>query len=323
MPNKIKRIAIVTSGGDAPGMNAAIRAITRQAFYKGLDVVGVKEGYKGLIENNLMQLSLRSVSGIINRGGTMLQTVRCPEIKTKSGFDRALSTISRRGIDALVVLGGDGSLKGAERFSAAGVPVNCIPASIDNDIYGTDETIGFDTALNTAVEAIDKIRDTATSHKRVFIVEVMGREHGFLSLQVGISSGAEIILIPEVGYRFKSVASQLKEYHRKGKSSLIIIFAEGLGDPYVLAGQIEKGGIAEARVSSLGYIQRGGSPSARSRFLACCFGAEAVDLLVKGVSGKLICLKGKKVDTISLSEASHHEKKLNMDLYALAKRLAS
>ncbi len=194
----MKKIAVITSGGDAPGMNAAICAVVRKAIYSGLEVIGIQRGFCGLIDNEYSHMSLRSVSGIINRGGTILKTVRCPEVRTASGLNKALKNLKNMKIDGLVIIGGDGSLAAGNTFSKHGVPVINIPASIDNDIYGTDETIGFDTALDTAIYAIDKIRDTATSHERVFIVEVMGREHGFLALSIGVASGAEFILIPEV-----------------------------------------------------------------------------------------------------------------------------
>lgn len=319
----MKRIAVVTPGGDAPGMNAAIRAVVREAIYHGFEVYGVNQGYSGLINNHIEPLNPRSVSGIIGRGGTILRTHRCPEMKTKQGMSAAIETLKGHNIEALVVIGGDGSMRGAERISREGIAVIGIPASIDNDIFGTDETIGFDTAIDTAVEAIDKIRDTATSHERVFIVEVMGREHGFLALSAGIASGAEFILVPEVKFNVKGLCKELKEEQARGKNSLIIVFAEGAGNPYNLAEEITKLAAEEVRVSSLGYIQRGGNPSARSRILASRFGSYAVQLLLKNKKNEMIILQGDTVNSITLKKAAAGEKKIDLNLYNIAKRLAT
>ncbi|MFH1367509.1 MAG: 6-phosphofructokinase [Elusimicrobiota bacterium] len=318
----MKRIAVITSGGDAPGMNAAVRAVVREAIYSGLEVLGVQRGYKGLLENQLIRLSLRSVSGIINRGGTILKTGRCPEMKTAAGLKKAVKNLKNNGIEGLVGIGGDGSLKAAMAISNHGIPAVSIPASIDNDVYGTDETIGFDTAMDTAVEAIDKIRDTAASHERIFIVEVMGREHGFLALSIGLASGAEFILIPEVKYNTEKICAQLKRDYHKGKTSVIIVFAEGVGNPYELAEKINKRIGIDVRVSSLGYIQRGGTPQARSRILACMYGAHAVKLLLKKKTNRLVVLKDGKVTDIPFSMVLNNEKKINMSLYKLAMELS-
>lgn len=319
----MKKIAVITSGGDAPGMNAAVRAVTRHAIYNGLEVIGIQRGFRGLLEDQYSPLNLRSVSGIINRGGTILKTGRSPEMRTESGMNRAMSTLRQLNIEGLVIIGGDGSLHAGSRISQRGTPVVCIPASIDNDLYGTDETIGFDTALNTAVDAIDKIRDTASSHERIFIVEVMGREHGFLTVAVGFAAGVEFVLVPEVKFRLETLCRELKEQHRRGKTSVIIAFAEGAGNPFELAAKIQKQVSLEVRVSSLGYIQRGGSPTARSRILASKFGASAVDVLLSGKKNRLVVLSDGKITDIPISLAAGKEKRFDRGMYDLAKKLAT
>jgi 6-phosphofructokinase 1 len=319
----IKRIGVITSGGDAPGMNAAVRAVVRSAIASGLEVIGIHRGFRGLLEDQFSHLNLRSVSGIINRGGTILKTGRCPEMKTATGLNRALSTLKQLQIEGLVVIGGDGSLAAGNVLSERGIPTICIPATIDNDIYGTDETIGFDTAMNTAVEAIDKIRDTASSHERVFIVEVMGREHGFLALSVGLAAGAEFILIPEVKVRAAKLCDELKQEQRRGKTSIIVVFAEGAGNPYDLADAVTRCSSLEVRVSSLGYIQRGGAPTARSRILASRFGAYAVQLLRNRKKNRLVVLSRGRVTDIPVALAAKNEKTIDEETYALAGRLAT
>jgi 6-phosphofructokinase 1 len=252
----------------------------------------------------------------------MLKTGRCPEMRTAAGMNRAVRTLKQLAIEGLVVIGGDGSLHAADRISRHGIPVICIPGSIDNDIYGTDETIGYDTAVNTAVEAIDKIRDTATSHERIFIVEIMGREHGFLTLSVGLAAGVEFILIPEVKYNVPRLCAELKKEHNRGKSSVIIAFAEGAGNSFELGEKITESTHLEVRVSSLGYIQRGGAPSARSRLLASQFGAYAIDLLARGAKNRLVVLHNGRIADLSVTEAAGREKKLDSGLYELSMQLA-
>ncbi|MHB9155643.1 MAG: ATP-dependent 6-phosphofructokinase [Endomicrobiales bacterium] len=318
----MKKIAVITSGGDAPGMNATVRAVTRHAIYNGLEVLGIHRGFRGLLEDQFTHLNLRSVSGIINRGGTILRTGRCPEMKTESGMNRAISMLNQLNVEGLVVIGGDGSLHAGDAISRRGIPVICVPASIDNDIFGTDETVGFDTALNTAVDAIDKIRDTASSHERVFIVEVMGREHGFLSVSVGVAAGVEFVLVPEVKYKLPTLLHELKEQHHRGKTSVIIVFAEGVGNPFKLAADISKARF-EVRVSSLGYIQRGGTPSARSRILASQFGAHAVELLVKGKKNRLVVLENGRIKDMPIAMAAGKEKEFDRSLYDLTMKLAT
>ena len=303
-------------------MNAAIRAVVRTAIFNNMEVVGIERGYAGLIEDQVVPLSLRSVSGIINRGGTILKTVRCEEIQTPAGMQRAIKVIKKHKIDHLVVIGGNGSFHGGwEIFLASGkkLKVIGIPASIDNDVAGTDETIGFDTASNTAVEAIDKIRDTATSHERVFVVEVMGRDRGFLALQVGLASGAEFILVPEVTYDLMKICNSVTSGRKHGKTSYIIVMAEG---PQAICDQIHDCTGLEVRFSNLGYIQRGGAPTARSRILAEKFGEKAVEMILKGEKTRIVGIKDDKIITSSLDFAWKGKKELDRRLYNLAEVLA-
>jgi len=318
----INKIAVITPGGDAPGMNPAVRAVVREGLVRGSEVYGVRHGYRGLIDGDIERFNLRSVSGIINRGGTMLGTRRCQDMKTKEGQERAIANLAGRGIEGLVVIGGDGSMQGGAVLSRAGIKVIGIPASIDNDIFGTDETIGFDTAVNTSVEAIDKIRDTAASHDRIFIVEVMGREHGFLALSVGLAAGAEFILVPEVPLKIAELSAALNTERHRNKTSVIIVFAEGVGNPFDFAGQLRTVVPEEIRVSSLGYIQRGGTPSARSRILACRFGAHAVEMLSQNRTNEVVVLQGDVVTSIPLETCVNGVKKLDDKLYNLAGRLS-
>ncbi|MDR1195468.1 MAG: 6-phosphofructokinase [Endomicrobium sp.] len=306
-----EKVGVITSGGDAPGMNAAIRAVTRYGIMLGYQMVGIRRGFKGLLDDEFMTLTLRSVSGIINSGGTMLHTGRCPETKTASGMNRAIKTIKELGLSGLVVIGGDGSLAAGNALSKRGIKVINIAASIDNDIYGTDETIGYDTALNTAVEAIDKIRDTATSHDRIFVVEVMGREHGFLTLDVGLAAGCEFIVVPEMKYDIKKLADELIRGKERGKTSEIIAFAEGVGSSLEFAEKITKMTGLEVRVSNLGYIQRGGRPTARTRILASKFGFEAIRLFKQKKYNRLVGITDGKVSSIPIHRAMRCEKKFN------------
>ena len=304
-------------------MNAAIRAVVRKAIFSGLEVIGIQRGFCGLIENEYVKMHLRSVSGIINRGGTILKTVRCREIRTGEGLRKAVKALKDLEVEGLVIIGGDGSLAAGNSISKHGIAVINIPASIDNDIFGTDETIGFDTALNTAVDAIDKIRDTATSHERVFIVEVMGREHGFLALGIGVASGAEFVMIPEIKTDVNNICVQLKKARSRGKTSLLMIFAEGAGNSHELAAEIGKCTGFETRVSTLGYIQRGGSPSGRSRILASQFGARAVELFLAGKKNRLIVKSKGVISDIPITKAMKGAKKIEMAFYRMARELAS
>jgi len=319
----LKRIAVVTSGGDAPGMNAAIRAIVRTAYPKGLKIFGFRRGFEGLINDNKVKLDPRSVGGIIHLGGTMLHTARCPEFKRKKGLLKAARTLKKNRIDGLIVVGGNGSFKGAYELSK-----NCdtaiigIPATIDNDVYGTDETIGFDTAVNTAVSLIDKIRDTAVSHERAFIVEVMGRKRGFLALEVGLTVGAESILVPEIEVDMEKICERIIENIKKGKRSNIIVAAEGVNITRKLARIIEKKTKCEVRITVLGHVQRGGHPTARSRMLACLFGEKAVNMLLEGERNKITAIQNGKITTADLKESFTKEKPLNLKSLKLAEELS-
>ena len=320
----LKKIGIVTSGGDAPGMNAAIRAVTRIAHTRNLQVTGFERGWEGLVFNESRPLTPRSVGGIIQLGGTILLTSRCPEFKHKEAVEKAAKTLAKNRIDGLIVIGGNGSMQGALGLSRhTDTLIVGVPASIDNDVYGTDETIGFDTAVNTAVEEIDKIRDTAISHERIFIVEVMGRTRGFLASTVGVTVGAEIILVPERAYEEKDIFKVLKQNTAKGKKSSVIVAAEGIGDTRKLARSIEKNTGSEVRLSIIGYAQRGGSPTARSRLLASLFAEKAVKLLIDGQGSRVVGLQNGKITSIDLRESCEKEKPLDLNLLELAKELAT
>jgi len=317
-----KKIAIVTSGGDAPGMNACIRAVVRRAESCGFEVVGVMNGYQGLIDETLIKMDARTVSGIIQHGGTILKSSRCAEIRTPAGLSKAVRTLKKNKIDFLVVIGGDGSIKAAERISKYNISVVCIPASIDNDVFGTDETIGFDTAIDTAVDAIDKIRDTATSFDRVFIVEVMGREHGFLAAEIGLASGAEFVLVPEIKYEMNKICDELKKDQKKKKTSAVIVFAEGCGDAKKVAKQILTLTGIDVKVSNLGYIQRGGNPSARSRNLASRFGSAAVDLISTGCKNRVVVLQKNEIKSLPIQKVISGKKKIDTKTLKLVEKLA-
>ena len=319
----LKTIGIVTSGGDAPGMNAAIRAVTRISHSKGRQVLGFERGWDGLLTNTFKRLAPRSVGGIIQSGGTMLHTLRCPTFETKEGVKKAAETLAVNAVDGLVVIGGDGSFKGALDLSKeSGTLMMGIPATIDNDVFGTDETIGFDTAVNTGVTEIDKIRDTAISHERLFIVEVMGRKRGFLALEVGISVGAEVILVPENECKLNDIISVIRENKRKGKKAGIIVAAEGIGDTTSLAKELQKQTGAEVRLSILGYAQRGGSPTARSRLLASLFAEKAVNLLCQEQGNKVVGLQNGTISSIDLQKSCETKKPLDLRLLELAEMLA-
>jgi len=320
----LKNIGIVTTGGDAPGMNAAIRAVTRIAHAKGIHVIGFERGWEGLVTNTYQKLTPRSVGGIIHLGGTILRTVRCPEFKKEENLQKAAQTLSKNKIDGLVVIGGDGSFRGALELSRKSkTQMVGVPASIDNDVNGTDETIGFDTAVNTAVNIIDKIRDTAISHERIFIVEVMGKERGFLALNVGITVGAEVILIPEQQCPLKQILETIKENAHKGKKTGIIVAAEGVGDNAKLAQEIQEHTNSEVRLSIVGYAQRGGSPTARSRLLAGMFAEKAVDVLLEEKGNFLVGLQNNSVTTIELEKAVAKKKPVDLHLLELANMLAT
>lgn len=320
----MRSIGVVTSGGDAPGMNAAIRAVVRIAYSKNFQVLGFERGWDGLITNTFRPLTSRSVGGILQLGGTVLYTSRCPQFRKREGIRKAAETLALNNVDGLIVIGGNGSFKGALELSKeTDTLIVGIPATIDNDVFGTDETIGFDTAVNTAVTEIDKIRDTAISHERIFIVEVMGRKRGFLALTVGLTVGAEIILVPEVEYEKENIFETLKENSAKGKKSGIIVAAEGIGDTRKLAKEIEENTGAEVRLSILGYAQRGGNPTARSRLLANLFANKAVELLLKKQGNRIVGLQKGRITSIELEKSYKKEKPLDLSLLQLAKILAT
>jgi 6-phosphofructokinase 1 len=321
-----KRLALLTSGGDAPGMNAAIRAVVRAAISEGVEVLGFYGGYPGLIENRADFLDVRSVANIIQRGGTVLKTGRSPEFEKTEGRSLAASHLKNRKVDALVVIGGDGSFRGAHALhSEHGIPVIGVPGTIDNDIFGTDLSIGFDTAVNTALEAIDRIRDTATSHDRVFIVEVMGRNSGFLAASVGLAGGAEYVFTPEFPVPLDKVAEKLKASLQRGKKSSILIAAEGQkpGRAYDLAEQIRKKCAMEAKVCVLGHQQRGGTPSATDRILASRLGAGAVAALLQGRTNIQVGVVNNQLHETALITVIQNKKILSSELLNLSLKLAN
>ncbi len=320
----MKKIGIVTSGGDAPGINAAIRAIVRTAYSMNMEVAGFQRGWEGVMSNDSRPLTPRSVGGILQLGGTILHTHRSPQFETKRGVRKAAKTLSHTKVEGLVVIGGDGSFRGACDLSKeSNTLIVGVPATIDNDVYGTDETIGFDTAVNTALAEIDKIRDTAISHERTFIVEVMGRKRGFLALTAGLTSGAEIIIVPEIKTKMETVAQTMRENQKKGKRSSIIVKAEGAGDARTLAKEIKTRVGSEVRISVLGYAQRGGSPTARSRLLASLFGNKAVELLLKARGDKIVGLQNGQIATLDMEKSCSTIKPLDLNLLLLANVLAT
>ena len=319
----IKKIAVLTSGGDSPGMNAAIRAVVRTGIHHNLEVLGIQYGFRGLLEKKLLPLNLKSVGGIMQHGGTLLMTSRSEEFNSKPGVNKAANILRENQIDALVVIGGDGSMAGAldlyqqEDFSVIG-----LPATIDNDLYGTDMRIGVDTALNTIISAIDKIKDTASSHRRAFIIEVMGRHTGYLALMSGIAGGVEAVLVPEIDPDIEKMSRKLLEGYNRGKSHCILLVAEGAGDVYKIAKMMgDKIGF-QMRVTILGHLQRGGSPSAFDRILGSRLGSEAVEQLLKKQIHHMVGLFGNKTQTIPLTEILAHKKKLEKSMYELADILA-
>jgi len=321
----MKKIGVLTSGGDAPGMNACIRAIVRYGISRELEVVGIRRGYRGILEENFVKLGRRSVANIIHRGGTILETARCEEMKTEEGVRKANEILQRKGIEGLITIGGDGTFRGAAALAEAGdVKVIGIPGTIDNDVYGTDYAIGFDTTINTALDAIDKIRDTAGSLQRPFFIEVMGRHRGFIALEVGIAGGAEDILIPEVETKIEQLCLDIRRSFKKGKKASIVIVAEGdeAGGAFSIAQQVWERLRLEYRICVLGHVQRGGSPTARDRVLASKLGAAAVDALLDGKAGYMVGeLKGEIAFT-PLRETWEKRKELDSNSLRLVKVLA-
>lgn len=297
-----RKIGVLTSGGDAPGMNAAVRAVARAALQKGMEVVGIRRGYVGLLSGDVVDINARSVSGIIQRGGTCLYTARCPEFRDAEGVKKGYDMCKKLGLDGLVVIGGDGSFRGAGDLSAMGIPCIGIPGTIDNDIQCTEYTIGYDTAMNTAMEMIDKIRDTTQSHDRCSVIEVMGRKAGFIAVNVGIAVGAEAVITLEEPYDLDQIAKNIIRAKKNGKTHFLIVVAEGVGQTDVIARTIQEMTGIESRVTILGYVQRGGSPTLRDRVLATEMGVHAVDLLEQDIGNRIVGLKDGKVYDIDLHE---------------------
>ncbi|MCQ6278352.1 6-phosphofructokinase [Bacillus sp. EB600] len=318
----MKKIGVLTSGGDSPGMNPAIRAVVRKAIFHNLEVYGIYGGYTGLINGNIKKLEIGSVGDIIHRGGTMLYTARCPEFKTKEGQQKGIEQLKAHGIEGLVVIGGDGSYRGAKALTEQGYPCVGVPGTIDNDIPGTEFTIGFDTALNTVIDAIDKIRDTATSHDRTFVIEVMGRDAGDLALWAGLAGGAETILIPEEPYDMNEIAERLRKGHERGKKHSIIIVAEGVTSGPDFGKKLKEVANLDTRVSVLGHIQRGGSPTAFDRVLASRLGSRAVELLIEGHGGHAVGIEKNKIVDYDIIEALGRKHTLDMNLYNLSQELS-
>lgn len=318
----MKRIGVLTSGGDAPGMNAAVRAVVRKAIYHDVEVFGVYGGYAGLMSGNIKKLELGSVGDIIHRGGTFLYSARSEEFKTKEGQQKGIEQLKKHGIDGLVVIGGDGSYMGAKALTEHGFPCVGVPGTIDNDIPGTEFTIGFDTALNTVIDAIDKIRDTASSHERTFVIEVMGRNAGDIALWAGLAGGAETILIPEEKQDIKEIAERLKKGQERGKKHSIIIVAEGVMSGYEVGKQIKEATDFDTRVTVLGHVQRGGSPTVTDRVLASRLGAKAVELLLEGKGGRAVGIEKNSMVDYDIIEALAKPHTLDLDLYKLSKELS-
>lgn len=318
-----KTIAVLTSGGDAPGMNAAVRAVARAALSKGIKVYGVRRGYNGLLNGDVFEMNLRSVSDILSKGGTVLYTARSPEFNTKEGVKKAADNCRKLGIDGVVVIGGDGSFRGARDLTGEGIPCIGVPGTIDNDISSSDYTIGFDTAMNTAMEMIDRIRDTAQSHDRCSVVEVMGRRCGDIALEVGIAIGASAILVPEVPYDLKKdVIDVLLKNRETGKKHFIVVVAEGIGGIDGIVKEIEAQTGIETRGTVLGHVQRGGSPTLRDRVVASRMGYRAVELLEEGQSNRVVVMKDNHIVDYDISEALAMKKQFNIKLFNIAHEIS-
>ena len=318
----MKSIAVL-SGGDAPGMNPAVRAVVRTACQRGIKVYGVDRGYTGLIKGDIHEMNLRSVSDIITRGGTILYSARCPEFKTEEGLQKAVATCKKFGIDGMVIIGGDGSFRGARDLSLRGIPCIGLPGTIDNDISCTDYTIGYDTCLNTIVQMVDRIRDTSESHDRCTVVEVMGRGAGYLALEAGIAVGATSIIVPEVEYDIeRDVIARIREFQKTGKKHFIVIVAEGVGGTAEIAKKIEAETGVESRATILGHVQRGGSPTARDRIMASQMGSRAVDLLTQGIGNRVVGIKDNKIVDFDIFEALKMTKTIDMKDYELAHEIS-
>ena len=318
----LKCIAVMTSGGDSPGMNAAARAVVRTALHEGVEVWGINNGYKGMLEDDMYQLSSRSVSDLIQRGGTFLGTARSKEFKTEAGRKKGLANLKKHGIEGLVIIGGDGSLTGGALLSDLGMPIVGLPGTIDNDVWGTDYTIGADTAANTIVDAINKLRDTASAHRRIILIEVMGRKSGWLAIMSGIAGGAEYVLVPEVKFDLDQICEEIKKSYEEGKRYSIIVVAEGAGSAVEMGKIVAEKTDIDTRVSVLGHIQRGGSPSVEDRIKASMLGEKAALALISGTSNVVFGFDAGKVVSIDLYDAVNHQKTLDPELVRLARVLA-
>lgn len=323
MNKNIRTIGVLTSGGDAPGMNAAIRAVVRVGAYHGLRVMGVKRGYNGLINGEIEELTARSVSETLQRGGTILQTARCLEFKSEEGVKKGVEIARVFGLDGLVVIGGDGSFRGAKDLCAHGLPTVALPGTIDNDIGCSEYTVGYDTCLNTVIDAIDKIRDTATSHERCSVIEVMGRNAGYIAINAGIACGAEVVIVPEYEWNFDDdVLRPILESKTRGKKHSIIIVAEGVGGVIEMAKEIEETTGIESRATILGHVQRGGSPTVRDRVTASEMGCRAVELLMQGICNRIICVQNGVVTDVDIEEGLAMKKELPKEMIELSKKLS-
>jgi len=318
----MKKIGVLTSGGDAPGMNAAIRAVVRYGIYNNVSVVGIKNGFRGLVEGDSMEMNLSSVADIIHRGGTILGSARCKEFQEEQGFKKALNNIKYLGLDGLVTIGGDGTFMGALELGKAGVPTIGIPGTIDNDLPYTQYTLGFFTALTTVLESVEKIRDTSSSHGRTNVIEVMGRNCGDLALYAGLAGGAEMVIIPEVEYNIDEVCDKIMQGRARGKKHSIIILSEGAGGAKDISEIIEKKTGVGTRYSVLGYTQRGGTPSAFDRLIGSQMGAKAVDLLIKSVSNRVLGVRGNEIFHMDMAEALSMKKVFDETTYELTKILS-
>lgn len=312
----MKRIGLLTSGGDAPGMNAAIRSVVRSGIYFGMEMFGIERGYAGLMEDNVVPMEMRSVSNIVQCGGTKLRTARCMEMLTVEGQKKAVDTLEKHGIEGLVVIGGDGSFRGARILSEQyGVPTIGIPGTIDNDLEYTDYTLGFDTAVNTCLDLINKLRDTMTSHERISVVEVMGRHCGDVALYSGIASGAEIIIVPEIAFDMQDIINRINRSRESGKNSNIIVIAEGVMSADQFAKQLQGMTEYSVRPTCIGHVQRGGSPSMADRMLAAQFGNKAIRLLNDGIGNRVVGIRDNKIIDMDIIEAISMKKRFNYELY--------
>ena len=318
----IKKIGILTSGGDAPGMNAAVRAVTRAAIRKGMQVYGIRRGYNGLINGDVFEMNERSVSDIIQRGGTMLYTARCPEFRTEEGIEKAKAKCEELGLEGIVVIGGDGSFRGAAVLSAKGILCVGLPGTIDNDIACTEYTIGYDTAMNTVVEMVDKLRDTTQSHDRCSVVEVMGRGAGYIALNAGIACGATYVITSEIPYDLDVVAKKMLESKKTGKQHFIIVVSEGVGHSDEIARTLQEKTEIEARTTILGHVQRGGSPTVRDRVVASQMGYYAVELLSQGIGNRVVGMQSSKIVDFDIQEALAMKKPFEEELYHIAGEIA-